>query len=322
MLRELGYIVKSLSNVHRPDGRPNVFLYSTPRSGSTWLMELIWSQPGFKFCDEPLNLRNVGVRRYLGLTDWGALSSKEAEAALATYFGGFCSGRLGFKNPNPFRGRYYRPLTHRIVFKVIQGADDRLNWLADTFNGRILFLIRHPIAVSMSREVYPRLQAFLSSDYQHHFTEKQRRYAQRLIDTGSKLEQGVLAWCLQNAVPLRDRRNDWAIVTYEQLIREPEPVITALAAKLDLPEPDRMLQGLTVPSAVKAKSDSETQRALEQGMAKRTWLAEKWRERITETEERQVMEILAHFDLDAYRGGEVRPADWLLVPAQDTAQKD
>jgi hypothetical protein len=46
MIKAVKRIVKSASNVHRPDGRPNVFLYSTTRSGSTWLMELIWSQPG------------------------------------------------------------------------------------------------------------------------------------------------------------------------------------------------------------------------------------------------------------------------------------
>ena len=63
-------IVKPMSNVHRPDGRPNVFLFSTPRSGSTWLMELIWTQPGFKYVNQPLSLLNPRVRRHLGISDW------------------------------------------------------------------------------------------------------------------------------------------------------------------------------------------------------------------------------------------------------------
>jgi hypothetical protein len=307
--------VKVSTNIHRADGRPNVFLFSTPRSGSTWLMELIWSQPGFKYCNEPLNLRQPLVRQYLGMSDWREVCNQDAEAALYHYFYGFCTGRLHFKNVNPLR-RYYRPLTHRIVFKLLHGGEDRINWLRDTFNGRIVYLIRHPIPVSLSREAFPRLEAFLDSDYRRHFTAAQLQVAQKIRATGTKLEHGILAWCCQNAVLLRQATADWAIVSYEQLIRDPAPVVAYLADKLALPKPERMLRRLAVPSASKRKSDQETQAILDSGTTPRSMLVEKWQRRIDAAQERRVMEILERFEVDVYHAGDVLPADWVWIKSE------
>jgi hypothetical protein len=43
------------------------------------------------------------------------------------------------------------------------------------------------------------------------------------------------------------------------------------------------------------------------------WVVEKWREKVTEGEERRVMEILKQFDLDVYQFGNTLPANWLWV---------
>jgi hypothetical protein len=305
MSDRIKHLLKSVSNFHRPSARPNVFIFSTPRSGSTWLMELIWSQPGFKHCNEPLNLRD--------------LSSHSASAALYSYFSAICQGRLHFKDPRPFRG-YYRLITDRIVFKVIHGGEDQINWFRDTFNARIVFLIRHPIPVTLSREIFPRLDAFLNSDYRRHFTDEQLHYARRIVSSGTKLERGVLAWCLQNTVALRDAADDWALLSYEQLVLEPRPVIDYLASKLALPKPERMIKRLTTPSAVKPKSDRETQQLLEKENERRSWLVEKWRNKVDPTEERAAMEVLKRFHLEVYRFGDVLPVDRLWIKPITSAE--
>lgn len=312
MSERINHMIKSVTNFHRPNGGPNVFIFSAPRSGSTWLMELVWSQPGFKHCNEPLNLRNASVRKYLGITEWRDLSSYDASRALYNYFSAICQGRLHFKDPKPLHG-YYRSITNRIVFKVIHGGEDRINWFRDRFNGRIVLLLRHPIPVTLSRESFPRLEAFLVSDYRRHFTDEQLHYARRIVNSGTKLEQGVLAWCLQNAVPLRDVGDDWTVVSYEQLVLDPRPVIDCLARKLDLPKPERMMKRLATPSAVKTKSDRETQQVLEKETERRSWLVEKWRRKVGAAEERRAMEILKPFQLDVYKFGAALPADGLWI---------
>jgi hypothetical protein len=77
--QSLSRVVRSVSNRHRPDGRPNVLIFTAPRSGLTWLMELIASQPGFKHCNEPLDLRHPDVVRGLGIREWNDLYSRSRD---------------------------------------------------------------------------------------------------------------------------------------------------------------------------------------------------------------------------------------------------
>ena len=88
MLEYVKRIIENNNNIHKPDGRPNVLLFSTPRSGSTWLMELILTQSGFKPCDEPFDLRQRHVHLplakacllYTSLTAWSELLSSSTKA--------------------------------------------------------------------------------------------------------------------------------------------------------------------------------------------------------------------------------------------------
>ena len=314
MSRGLKRAVKSMSNIHRPDGRANVLLFSTPRSGSTWVMELIWTQPGFKYCNQPLSLFNPLVRKHLGTDRWESLYESDFSPTLERYFGDICEGRLRFANPNPLRG-HYRPITHRIVFKEIHGCADRINWFRDTFNARIAYLIRHPIAVAISSEQFPLIGAFLETAYRDHFSREQLSFADRIATSGTPLERGVLSWCLQNSVPLREASEDWAIVTYEQLVVDPAPVIQELASKLDLTAPDRMRDALTVPSVnVKIKSNEETQHLLYETPAdRRPDLVDKWRRKVDANEVARAMDIVSTFELDVYTR-DVFPADWAWIP--------
>jgi len=301
-------LIRSYSSFHRPDGRPDVFVFTTPRSGSTWLMELLSSQPGFKSVSEPFNLRNPSVRRHLGISDWVSLYNSDSEPLVRRYVEGLRSGRLRFLNPRPSLRRP-RLFTHRIVFKILHFGEDRIGWFRDVFGGRVVLLLRHPIPVSLSREVYPRLEAFLASEYRRHFTPEQLRFARRVVDSGSKLEQGVLDWCFQNAVPLRQAQPDWIVVSYEQLLLEPRPVIERLARELDLPDPARMIESLAVPSRTVSKSDRQTARVLDapESRARTKWLLEKWRGKVGRQEETRAMDILQRFEIDVYAAGELLP---------------
>jgi hypothetical protein len=307
-------VFRRATSTHRPNGLPNVFLFTMPRSGSTWLMELIWSQPGFKCVNEPLDLRNPLVRNALDISDWEELHAlpPEALAKLHSYFEGYCEGRVHAAEPAPFRNRFYRPLTERIVFKVIHGGEDKINWFRDSFHGRVAYFIRHPIAVSLSHEVFPRLGAFLGSS-KRHFSGTQLRYAKRIAERGSKLEQGVLDWCFQNAVPLRNATSDWAILSYEQFVLNPESAVNYLAEKLELPDRGLMMTQLARASGVVKKSDEETQRILKGEAEGRERLVSKWRKKVSEEEERRAMDILELFEIDAYRFGELLPTERLWV---------
>jgi hypothetical protein len=318
--RRFTELVRAGSSVHRPNGRPNVFVFTTPRSGSTWLMELLADQPGFKSCSEPDDLRNPSVRRHLGISDWTTLYNLDSERLLRRYFEGFCSGRLRFMNPRPSLRRF-RPVTRRIVFKLLHSGEDRIAWFRDTFNGRVVLMLRHPIPVSLSREVHPRLRAFLESDYRRHFDAPQLAFAERTAERGSKLERGMLDWCLQNAVPLRDAQPDWVVLSYEQLLLDPRPLIERMVAALELPDAGAMLARIDVPSRTVNKSDRRTARALDEprSASRNRFLLEKWREKVDAREERRLMEILERFGIDVYTPGDVLPSERLWLGSRPAA---
>jgi hypothetical protein len=308
--------VRSISNVHRPDGRPDVCLFTTPRSGSTWLMELLASQPGFKPVSEPFDLRNASIRRHLGISDWVTLYNVDSEPLVRRYMDGLRSGRLRFLNPRPSLRRP-RPLTRRIVFKILHFGEDRIGWFRDAFGARVVLLLRHPIPVSLSRREYPRLEAFMQSDYRRHFTSAQLAFARRVADSGSKLERGVLDWCFQNAPPLRQAQPDWIVLSYEQLLLEPQPLVERLARELDLTDAATMLARLHRPSRTTGKSDRRTAQVLAQPeSAERTaWLLERWRSQVGQDDEKRAMEILERFEIDVYEAGEPLPTGRLAFRA-------
>src|SRR5690606_15655183 len=142
---ELAGAARWLSSVHRPTGLPNACIVSAPRSGSTWLLELVLSQPGFKPCNEPFNLRKTAVVRRLGLHEWSQLNDSAHLPAMKAYLETFLENRYSaaFKGLRPGLP-HHRFITSRIAFKILFACEHRLDWLAETLNARLVLLIRHP----------------------------------------------------------------------------------------------------------------------------------------------------------------------------------
>ena len=69
-VNKLYQLIKHKSTFHKASGEDNIFLFSSPRSGSTWLAEIIAAQPGFKMVKEPLNVRNHVFSEFTGIKNW------------------------------------------------------------------------------------------------------------------------------------------------------------------------------------------------------------------------------------------------------------
>ncbi len=297
MLQALKHRIARISNLHRPQERKDVFLFSTPRGGSTWLSELVLTQPGFKPADEPFNLRDAPIRAELskrGIADWADLYDRAKEEAMYSYIESIRAGANGTLNPFLHRNRF-RLLTRRICFKILHAGEDRMSAFRERFGGFIVLLLRHPIPVSLSRKELPRLRAFLSSDFRSLLSAEQAALSDRIAATGSDLDRAVLDWCLQTAIPLTKAENDWTIVTYEQLVVDPLPVLRELASRLELPRLERMERRLTVASSSMRQSEQATRERV--GDADRTWLIDRWRSKIGEGDASRAMEPLPAFGL-------------------------
>jgi len=78
---------------------------------------------------------------------------------------------------------------------------------------------------------------------------------------------------------------------------------------------DLMYAQIHRPSASTSKSSKDTVDFLERSRSDddRTWLVEKWRPRVTEIQERSLMQLVEDFGIDVYRTGESIPTEqyWL-----------
>ncbi len=297
-------LIRAFSNIHHQGDKKNIFLFSTPRGGSTWVMEILSSQPGMKYYDEPFSIRRPNVQKVSRFKKWEDLMPEaEREEDIIQYLRELSNNKIGVMNPTPFR-KYWNFYTKRIVFKIHE-LEHLINPIKEKCNGQILYLLRHPIPTSLSRNVLPRLDLYLNSDFytKKYLTPEKFIRIKNICETGSKLEQGVIAWCLENILPLKySDTSDWLFVTYEELLLKPYTVCHVMADKLELEREDLMLKAVDVPSVNIDMSGTHTKKILQDRDTERRRIKmfTKWKNTINDGEEERCFEIMDLFKIDAY----------------------
>jgi len=297
------YALKAVSNFHKQGDKPNIFLFATARGGSTWVMEILASQPGMKYYDEPFNVRRDNVARTGLFTKWEDLvPDTDNPALIISYLNGLVSGEYPYMNPPPFRP-HHRVLTDRVVFKIHE-MEHLIGRIAKDCRGQVLYLLRHPVPTTHSRTVFPRLQLFLSSRYYDDIikNEKRLREIKRLGAEGSKLQQGVVSWCYENLIPLQRPESSGLIVSYEELVLNPERSCDLLLREFDLDDRESMLKAFNTPAANIKMSSAErlAELAKSDRHDRAISLVTKWQAKLSAEERAHVQEILDLFELDVY----------------------
>ncbi len=293
-----------------PDG--DIMIFSTARSGSTWVKEVIASQQNIKFVSEPLLMESL-TRRQLGVDpSWGlTIPSRGREQILKNYFQRQFSGSCGYGSPS-FKSEFYRKRYDRVVLKLLR-CQDMMNWCADQFGVKVVYLLRHPVPVALSRKEYKRLPMFLESDEfrERYLSDAQHAFALDVVSDGTALEHKILDWCLQNLAPLKHLDSSrWLTLYYEDIVMTPEQQLEQLSAYLNLEDVDSALARINQASSTTYKSDAETQAVLsgEEDLGKRrSFLVNKWLSRVNETEQAQVQAIFDQFEIDVYRTDAAMP---------------
>lgn len=299
--------ITGLANWHRPGDENDVLILSSPRSGSTWLMELLYTQPGMKYIDEPLakhlldaeGIAPVQSRwRYVDLR-------RRGQTALANYLN---NDRLIRRfGPRNVWAEEYDYITDRRVLKLIR-ACALLPWFAEETNFDVVYLLRHPIAQALSairRGHEHHLAAYRSALPPEVYGEEARKRIGPSDAAASELETFVAAWGLENLVPLQHVTERPAakvfVLTYEELVLNPEAVLNELAATLHLEDVSRMMEQVTTPSAVTDSTPRRTKDRIREG--DRRYLVRKWKQHVSEEQERELFSLLDALGIDAYRPG-------------------
>jgi len=298
--------ITTFLNYHRPGDKKDILILSSPRSGSTLLMELLYTQPGIKYINEPLDKSVLDHFGFLPIrTRWDYLNLDPYEQrAIKYYFQN--SKEIKYFGPTDVFDKNYKFFSNRRVFKVIR-ANALIEWFMKELDMEIIYLIRHPIAQSLScinRGHHCAIAEYLQD---HDFSEtylnkEQKSFAQQVFESGSLLEKFVVEWCLDNLAPLYTcKTHNFLTASYEELVLKPRKVIGLLCDKLDLPDRDRMLSRIRTPSRVTDTSTMQTKDMIRKG--DRNFLVSKWEKYVSESETRRAFEILHQFDIKVYRFG-------------------
>jgi hypothetical protein len=279
----------------------------SPRSGTTWLAELLRELPRYKFLNEPLYLPNSPEARAANF-GWRTVLSPEVEDPQAqAFFSDVLSGRVPhgprwhYRADSPF-GRLWEQATRdRLVVKFCR-AGRLLHWLCNRFVVRgTVMIIRHPCAVLASQLEHGGWDAehldhpVESSDaFGQVPPEVRERFSGIFDGVTTRLEVMATVWCLDYYLPLVEHshgENPWHLVTYERLVldgrSEMKRVLSSVGAEMTGPIHEQLDEAATYASEDLALRDKQRQLS-------------KWQDRLTQQQVDRVLEIVSAFGLDFY----------------------
>jgi len=303
-------------NTHRKKGKQDICIFSNRRSGSTLLMQMIYSQPGVNYVDQPMdpwryNPYNKIFKNIYKNKEF--FKDKNNLNRLEQYFNDviFKGNLKGYSQWNYFDNNY-KIFSDRLVIKILN-ALPLIDWFEEKFDIKLVYLVRHPIPTSLSiiqMNWGNAVEYFLQNPYfiKKNLNKQKHSLSLQILENGTNLEKLVLEWCLYNLYPLSVfNERKWLTISYEELILRPRQSVDLLCDYLDLPDRKKMLDTIIKPS--KTTSRQSKKDIIEKNPS---YLVNRWKEKIDENTESKAMNVLEGFGIDAYKKGSTIPSIKLL----------
>jgi len=305
-----------LNGLHKVDAKEedSIVIMSTRRSGSTLLMETVYSQPNFGYVNEPFKfwkphkysalLPNCKEMRYKNL-------SKKEIHKIANFHKKICSGNLRFRGQWNFLSSSYSRNVNRFVFKEFN-TKPVMYKLNEELSSQMIYLVRHPVSSALSimdRGWDDSLDVFVDRSYLEGYLDRDAiRFCESVSDSGNQFARHVLQWCLENLHPLRlHPERTIPLLTYEELVARPHRVSDWLADLFELPLPERMANCIHRPSnTVRSKSKDKLRNHSPEGLATRRFTE------LSQRERKVTAEILDALSITIYDAASPAPASWAI----------
>jgi len=319
-LNEFKILIKKsiweLLSRHRQGSKKNICIFASRRGGSTWLMELIGSNKGLRYIDQPLSIYSASLIQfqYLPVFNYGQFIhlDKEEKEMVKYFFNRLFEGSLKINSQWKFWQKDFDFVSNRLVLKIVD-AKGIIDWIEECFDVHVIYLTRHPIpqALSVMRNDWGlTVKAYLRNSYfvEHYLNDGVLAYCHDILEKGSLLQKYVLNWALENLVPIRmiPDKPEWIHISYENLTLFPEKTIVELARALDLANFDAMMK--------KIKRPSRSTRRFSTGKKKymisshnHDYLIKSWKKEISDEDERSAFKILEKLGITIYRYSQFLP---------------
>jgi hypothetical protein len=281
----------------------SLIISSETRGGSTWLMELINTDPDTIINWEPLHEikgvvppafrwgPNPSIPENTRNTGYEDLMKKMLTYKLATY--------------NSIKYCTLKELLNgkRVITKFVR-SNEMLAWLVNSFQLKYkpIYLLRHPVAVAKSqiRNFYDKHEKL--SPFEILDTINSSRYLEHLGYINSlttMLERQVALWCIHNRNVLNhpDHGKKWIVVYYENLVVNPDKELQRLAEELNLNIPDGSIDYQRA-----SRSDYHNEYISDKSVQ-----LSKWKNGLTDDQLRALQEVLDHFGIEEYSALDIYP---------------
>ena len=303
--RSFGPALVRLTSSGAYDLRETLVVTGSPRSGTTWLAEVLTTLPRSAILFEPEHMVQVPDAQRAGL-DWHEMKEPGVD---------WPEGERYFERV--LRGQLITPWTvshlplrraiapRRWIVKFID-ANLFLGWLATQFPIKPpILLLRHPCAVVSSQfrrgwrlDYAPKIAGFFTK-YPH--------FKDFVASLRGPAEWGAARWCMLNYEPLSlPRPWPFVLMTYEQATREPEAEFGRLFRHWQLPMPDDLVARTRRPSGT-----ADLGSAWREGAAS----TPSWKKNLKPDEIDGILGVVRAFGLDFYTDDALPDAGRLSSPS-------
>jgi hypothetical protein len=272
-----------------------IVMAGSPRSGTTWLSEILHTIPQSCILHEPIALNFVPETNALGF-GWRPYIAPEADWPEAEEFmRRVLTGQILCRHTTRRTNVAEILRNEHWIVKFVR-ATRLLRWMAEKFPIRTpILLIRHPCAVVASQTRHPSWSPTISPAVDSRFLTAYPWVSDILTDIQTWEEALAATWCMDYLAPLSTPKpHPWIFVTYERLVRHGEKEIQRIFNALELEMPQSAVKHLRTPS----KSVREDSSILtgEDPLAV-------WTKRLSKEQVKRILHLVSAFGLDFYGEG-------------------
>jgi len=287
-----------------------IALYGSPRSGTTWFMEILSTIPGYKYLFEPINPKSVPEAFEIGFRSKTYMSPEEewaeGEEFLRRVFTGQISSSVPFYKfkPKMFLKQLFGK---KIIVKTIR-LNRMLPWIVKRFQLRCnIYMIRHPCSVIASqlktniygyqqdqppyKSIFPTAKRVLNEA--SNIKEIDDDILNKIKKIETKEEILAVAWCLDNYVPLNSPKpHKWITLTYEKAFTSPDEIYHVFN-ETNEPISEKTINKINVPSMLTKKEDTALIKKPEKQLSK-------WKQQLSKKQIERILKIVSYFNLSFY----------------------
>ncbi|KYK31987.1 MAG: hypothetical protein AYK22_00055 [Thermoplasmatales archaeon SG8-52-3] len=302
------------------DIKDTVLVAGSPRSGTTWITELLAYLPKYTYIFEPLNpvwnpeIFKIGFssRMYISKnTKWN-----EGKNYLLDVFTGKTSN-LPIKGsisksiiPGFSLNKFFHFLLGNKLIIKSTNMNRMLSWINNNFQLRdIVLIIRHPCACIASQmksglygyrtnkspyiDIIPTKEIIL--DEIQKISELNDSLIKKIKNIDKKEEIFATAWCLDNYFLISQKNfYPWKLIFYEKLIKNSDEEIINLFKKIgEKKVPKNVFKNLKKPSSVTMKEDKKYINHPNKQLSK-------WKDYLSEKQIKRILNVLSIFEIDLY----------------------